>query len=324
MARFRLPALLAATVLYLAVIVACQTIAAVPTMRLDGSGLTVYSSAILGLQVDGNIRRFLAPLIDQSTGVWLGRAVAFALMLVLITFGAFSLLYFTLIQSLRRTFSTPVRVFPWLTLAVYLLMATSLALDDRKLGSPEELMHRPFAWAYFVIVIWCAGATYHRFFGDAAPSDKRVCRILALGVVVLMAVPVGFGRGVETLKTAGIGFQRLPACQVAVATFIHENSEAHEVFQDSSNDPQLILSALAERQPFAIDSGGVRTPSGMDSRLDSLRQLKTTSDRVEAAHFMKTHAIKWYVVEPSDRVQWSHDVASPPIFECGGYKVYGF
>jgi len=32
-------------------------------------------------------------------------------------------------------------------------MASSLALDDRHIGMPEELLHRPFVWAYFKVAV---------------------------------------------------------------------------------------------------------------------------------------------------------------------------
>jgi hypothetical protein len=322
--RFRLPALLAASIFYVVVISVSQASPAIPTMRLDGSGFKSFFSTILSLQTDGYIKRYLLALANQSMNIWFAGAVSFALILIPLTFGAFSLLYLFLAGSLKRAFGAPAQMFPWLVFAVYLVMATGLALDERKLGTPDELLHRPFVWAYFVMVIWCAGASYHRFFGDAAPSNKHVRRILALGVAVLISVPIDFGRGIETMKWGGTGFPRLPACQLAVTTFIREHSDAHDIVQDSSNGPHFILSALSERREFAIDTGGVRAPPGVKSRVEALLSIKSTSDRAEVARFMQSNAIKWYVVDRSDRVQWADDAAITPTFECGGDRVYGF
>jgi hypothetical protein len=323
--HFRLTALVVASVLYFSVILLAQQIGSVPTMRLDGSGLTPYASAILGLQTDGYIRRVLVPLVNRGLEAgWFLGTIAFAATLIVSTFGVFSLFYLSLARSISRTFSSPVRFFPWCILVVYLVMGTGLAIDERKIGTPEELLHRPFVWAYFVIVVWCAGAAYHRFFGDAAPSDLRVRKMLALGVVCMIAVPAHFGREIATLKSKGIDFTSVPTCQFAVATFIREHSQPRDIIQDSSNDRRLALSALSERQGFAVDTGGIRAPSGLSSRLEALRWLGTTSDFAEVSRFMTDNSIKWYVIDRSDRAPWANDIVTPPTVRCGEYKAYRF
>ena len=87
----------------------------------------------------------------------------------------------------------------------------------------------------------------------------------------------------------------------------------------------FIIPALSERKSFVIDTGGLRAPKGIQTRLDSLQQLKVLKNGNEIASFMHEHSIKWYVIDPIAPVQWSDQTTlSHVVFNCGGYKVYHF
>lgn len=84
------------------------------------------------------------------------------------------------------------------------------------------------------------------------------------------------------------------------------------------------MSALSERKPFAIDSGGSRAPVDIRFCLDMLKQLKELKDGNKVDSFMQEHAIRWYVVNPKDHIQWAEAMIDRVAFECGGYRVYHF
>jgi hypothetical protein len=322
-ANYRVPLLLLLTCIYLGVIALSQTSLSVPVMRLDGSGLTTYSSLILSFQTDGFIKQTFTSLFVSAGNNWYLRAGVFVLMMLICIFGFFPVLYAVLLRHLKRCFNPVVWLFPLMVLTVYLVMASCLALDDRHIGTPEELLHRPFVWAYFVLVVWCSGATYHRLFGDALPVSRQAKWSFVLFILFLAIVPISFGKGISTFKSWGLGYQELPVCQLEAARFIRENSHVDEVVQDAIND-NLVLFAFSERKSFAIDSGGVRLPVGIQSRLNSLKRLKELKDGNEVESFMKENAIRWYLTNPMDNVQWAEAMMSHVVFGCGGYRVYHF
>ena len=67
---------------------------------------------------------------------------------------------------------------------MYLIMSLGLAYDKNQVGTPDELLHRPFVWAYFVVCSWVAGAIYMWKFGNYVPRwltlslhlDSGACR----------------------------------------------------------------------------------------------------------------------------------------------------
>lgn len=323
-ANYRTPLLLLLTCIYLGVIALSQASLSVPVMRLDGSGLMSYSSSILAMQTSGFIKQtFTALFVSLGNNGYL-RAVSFGLMIIICTFGLFPVLYTLQFGYLKRFFKPSVWLFPLMVLTVYLVMASCLALDNRHIGTPDELLHRPFVWAYFVIVVWCAGAGYHRLFGDALPVSRQSKWYYVLLIIFLMIVPISYGKEISTMKIWGLGYQELPVCQVETARFIRANSYANEVVQDSMSDPHFILSALSERKPYVIDTGGVRMAVGIQPRINLLKQLKELKDGNEIESIMKEQAITWYVVNPTDHIQWDDAMISHIAFECGGYRLYHF
>ena len=321
----RLVLLVVLTVVYVGVTVGSQALSSVPVIRLDGSSLADYSSLVLSMQADGVIKSVMTAILGVTRGNWFFGGVAFALMLTICTFGLFPILYLVLWKSLRAIFQPMVCLFPVLVVLIYLVMGTSLALDDRHIGMPEELLHRPFVWAYFVLVVWIAAATYYRLFGDAPPVTRSLKWMLMTLIPVMTLVPVYFGHGIQTNKGCGLSdFTRLPESFLEVTNFIRVKSNQDDVVQDSGNDRHFMLSALSERKPFAIDCGGFRQPVGLPARLLELQNLKNLHDTHEVDAFMKKNMIKWYVTHQGDHVQWATAMMERVAFESGGYRVYRF
>lgn len=322
-ANYRIPLLLLFTCIFTGVVKLSQMSLSVPTMRLDGSSLKNYASLIFGMQTDGFVKQVFGYLFFNAGNNGYLIAGIFILMLIVCTFGFFPVLYAALLRHLKHCFKPVVWMFPLIVVLNYLVMASSLSLDDRHIGMPEELLHRPFVWAYFVLVVWVAGAAYHHLFGDALPASRQEKWSIVLLTIFLTITPIYFGKGIQTYSDWGIGYQELPTCQLEAARFIRENSYAHEVVQDATND-NLIMSALSERKPFAIDSGGSRAPVDIRFCLDMLKQLKELKDGNKVDSFMQEHAIRWYVVNPKDHIQWAEAMIDRVAFECGGYRVYHF
>ncbi|WNV05360.1 hypothetical protein RP726_02850 [Candidatus Methylospira mobilis] len=322
--KYRLLLVLLLSAVFTGVIAASQSIPSVPTIKLDGSSLMPYSSFILSSMENGFIKHLFTSIFDSSENNVYLRAAAFILMLMICTFGAFSIIYAALVGQMKRCFTTAIWMFPLLVVAVYLVMACFLAFDGRGIGKPEELLHRHFVWAYFTLVIWCGAAVYRLIFGNAPPAGNQVKYILSMLVLFSAITPVSYGRGMQAMKNWGMNYPEFPACQVNAALYIRDHSAKDDVAQDSMNDHFLILSTLSGRQPFAVDAGGSRAPLGIQSRLRQLRQLSDLQYGGDAEFFMKTNAIKWYILNPGEHPRWASAMQQHAVFECEGYRVYHF
>lgn len=320
--QYRILSLLALTGVYLGVVTGSQMIPGVPVLRLDGSSLRTYSVMVLNMTEEGVFKRLGTVAFDAAGNNWWLRAGAFASMLMIWTFGIFPALYAAQLGRMRRQFPAAVWVLPAMVLTIYLVMATCLSLDDRRIGRPEELLHRPFVWAYFLLVVWLSAAAYHRRFGDALPASRYARLFLVSLTILLMVVPVRYGRRIQTMKSWGVGYQELPACLIDVANHIRTNSRVDEVVQDAMNGN--VLPALSERKAFAIDFKGVRALPGSGARLQSLQAMKGLQDVAQVDDFMRQNAIDWYVVSPAEDVKWTPAMKDRLVFECGGYRAYRF
>ena len=78
------------------------------------------------------------------------------------TLGAFVVLYPFLAGHVARHRDAMVAALPVLVAAVYLVMSSGLAYGAHGAGQPEELLHLPFVWAYFVACIWTGAALHLR------------------------------------------------------------------------------------------------------------------------------------------------------------------
>jgi hypothetical protein len=321
---WRAALVLALMTVYFVVLEISQLSSNIPVMRLDGSGLASYSSTVMANQADGIVRKSWFAAIAAADGSSVLRALSFALIIVTTTFGLIAPLYLSVFLQIKKTSGAAVALFPVLVVAVYVLMATCLSLDTRHIGSPEELLHRPFVWAYFILVVWAVAGAYQCLFGNhTPPSAPAKYAIIAL-ILCLLAVPVLQRKEIQTYKRWGIGYQELPVCQVKAADFVRANSELHDVIQDSLNDRHFILSGLSGRQAFAIDSGGIRAPVGVDVRLGSLRMLKSLGTPSQVEAFMKENNIAFYMTNPDDSVAWLDLMNGRKVFQCDQYRVYRF
>ncbi|MCP2086983.1 UNVERIFIED_ORG: hypothetical protein J2Y81_003000 [Paraburkholderia sediminicola] len=309
---------------YFTVLGISQLSPSVPVMRLDGSGLVSYSSLVMANQDDGIIRRFWLAAITAAHGSWILRALIFAPVIVITTFGFVAPIYLAVFSRIKKTSGAAVAFFPVMVMAVYVLMAICLSLDTRHIGSPEELLHRPFVWAYFILLIWTVAGAYRCLFGDRAPPSRGARYAVIAVALCLLAVPVLQRTEIQAYKRWGIEDQELPVCQVKAADFVRANSGPRDVIQDSLNDQRFILSGLSGRQSFAIDSGGIRAPAGVDARLASLRMVKNLSTPSQVEAFMKENSIAFYVTNPDDSVAWENVMDSHKVFQCDQYRVYRF
>jgi hypothetical protein len=308
------------TAVFVAVVRFSQQLPGVPVLRMDGSSVPVFSRMILGMQSEGVLKTLFSSIFP-ITGA---NGVVFGLMLLLITFGILPAVYACQLTRLRRQFPLLVWLFPILVVGNFLVMAVWLALDDRHIGRPEELSHRPFVWAYFILVAWAAASTYRLYFGDAPPGRAMTIRAAATIIVLMLVVPGYLGSGVQTMPVWGTTFPKVSNCLVNSASFIKQSSLASDIVQDANNDPRFILTALTARRPYAIDTGGVRAPAGIAKRLQALAAIRSAPTLDEASVLARQLGIQWWVNGPHASVTWASGASQRAAFTCAKFQVFHF
>lgn len=306
-----------------------QSVARIPVLRLDGSGIGQY---IMGLMVDydpGVIRAFFNRVLIEEHHPKLLEAVYAAAMLLLSTFGFWLFVTPAVLLAARRRIAPALLAFPVLIIANYLIMAMGLALDNRDVGTPDELLNRPLVWAYFAVAAWTTGAGYHLWLGNRLP-DNRLARA---GLIVLTAMlPLSTALSARNLQTfpgrPGFAtyeqFNAVPLCLLQAATFIHANSKPADVMQDSRNDPRFIVTALAERQLYLADSTFGGHTAHHQQRLRELDALVHLTDFATLRATALKMGIAWYLLHPETPVAWPAATLQHAVFACNGYRVFHF
>jgi hypothetical protein len=211
--------------------------------------------------------------------------------------------------------------------AILVLMTFGLS-GNAMLGNPDELIHRPFVWAYWLVGSLTAG----RLFSMAAGRRPQPPTwTIAAGILALMLVPVWYGSGLQRGKWSGADAHsslRVDRGLVDCAYYIRGQPPTDAVVQDSRLDELLVLGGLGERRSFASRpkfwarvSEAFRESPYQEQlrRLQSLQQARSVPDLQRG---VRETGIRWYVVHPGDSYAWPIEFRDRPLFESNGYKVY--
>lgn len=182
--RWRVALALAASILFVAVVTVSQSHPRIPLLRLDGSGIGAYVTALLKDYENGLLKTFFTRvLVEEKHGKALQGMYA-ADMLLLSTIGVWLLVFPAALVGGRARIALPLLCFPVLVVANYLVMSLGLAPDSRSVGSFDELLNRPLVRAYFVVAVWTAGVAYYLLIGAGLPRPKLVRGVLLAGILV--------------------------------------------------------------------------------------------------------------------------------------------
>jgi len=327
--RWRLFAGIALTAIFIAVVGFSQSIASVPVLRLDGSGIGHYIVILLRDFDEGYLKAFFTQVFTLEKHSKPVEAMYVVFMLSISTFGLWLVATLLVVVAGRAKASAAIYCFPLLVIANYLVMSIGLALDTRGVGTPDELMNRPLAWAYFAVVAWTAGGAYYLAIGDRLPRS-RVARaaLLALFCLALLG-PLVFSKNLQTYPARkGFAtyaeFNAVPLCLVQASRFIRDNSHPQDTVQDSENDPRFVVTALAERQLFAGESIFGKPGKNLQERLDGLASFRAMQDAAEVKFYAASHKIDWYILQPGTAVSWPASFLQEAVFACDGYRVFRF
>jgi hypothetical protein len=213
------------------------------------------------------------------------------------------------------------------TVAILLLMTFGLS-GNAILGNRDELIHRPFVWAYWLVGSLAAG----RLFSMAARRRAQLPTwAIAVGILALMLVPVWYGSGLERGKGSGPDVYssiRVDLGLVECAHYIRRQPPANALAQDSRLDELPILGGLGERPSFAarpkfwMRASKAFRESPYQEQLRRLQSLQQATNVPDLQRSVRDTGIRWYVVHPGDFYPWPTEFRDRPIFESIGYKVY--
>lgn len=297
-----------------------------PDIRFDFSGVTWYWKLLANLASGTGMESWYQVF---SRGHPFPSHLAQAIGLLLLNaFGIFAVLapLVWLLASRRSRWGAP-EVISVATATILLLMTFGLS-GTAMFGNPDELIHRPFVWAYWLVGSLTAG----RLFSMAAgPRPQLPTWAVAVTIFALMLVPAWYGSGLQRGKWSGADTRsslRVDRGLVDCARYIRGQLPTNAVVQDSRFDELLILGGLSERPSFAsrpqlwmkVSKAFPESPRREQLRiLQSLQQARSVPDLQRR---VQETGIRWYVVHPGDSYAWPSEFRDHPIFESNGYKVY--
>lgn len=327
--RWRLLMGLGLIALFVAVVSFSQTMARVPVMRLDGSGIGWYVVQLLGNYDDGVLKAFFTQVFMHERHSKLVEGLYVVAMLGLSTFGLWIVAAAVLVGVGWTRLPAAILWFPVLMVANYLVMAIGLAPDTRGVGTPDELLNRPLVWAYFALVAWTAGWGYQLAWGDALPKSRLARTGLLALLCLALAGPWVWSKNLQTFparpgKASYLEFNAVPLCLVQASQYIRNNSRVDDIIQDSENDLRFVVTALAERQLFAGKSLFGGAAKEHQARLESLDGFKAMRTADELRAYAASNHLSWYLLQPITTVSWPASFVEQAVFNCDGYRVYHF
>ena len=327
--RWKFAWLVFALTSFFAVILLARQVESIPVLKLDGSALKHYVGRHLSWVTTGSVRaafesRMTAQSPLLSDLVWGGLFLSYG------TFGAWGLavLLFCLVTLLRRPrcLSVEQAVFPVLVMLIYLVMSLGLAYNDRPPAHPEELLHRPLVWAYFIVATWFGCELYLFLIEPIERRSQFIRRGLLCVLGLACVIPWWIGRNVQVGPDWGRALtnQAYPRGWFDCALYLRDHARPEDVIQDADGDPKLMLGALSEHQSYAIDYFDTHRPPELTRRLEALEVFKQMTDPGVIARFAASRGIHWYVTHPDSRLRWPGSILSQPAFCSHGFCVYQF
>jgi len=318
----RLVAAGAAAAIYVVGLRLAAHIPGVPLIRFDGSGAKEILKLILSFADAGPLRDALVARTGPSSS--LASNLVWGLPYVLASiFGLITIAFLGLWIGLRKRLDALLWLFPLVILANFLVMFFGLALDFAS-STPDELSHRPLLIAFFFVVTWVGGVV-GLLVGPQAENRRWVRVALLAPFVVLLVVPVVFGRGVQRLPAMPmLSPFHVPSALLEVATFIRTHGSEHDVIQDSQFDRVYALSALAERQSF-VSHTLTRIPyrdDMVEARTHAIERLMALGNAKLVVATARALGFRWFVLQRGDVVAWPPELVEHPAFEAGPFKVF--
>jgi len=196
-----------------------------------------------------------------------------------------------------------------------------LALNESQIGLSEELLHRPFVWAYFIVVIFSAAFFYCLVGGNQSPKGLYTLVLISFLFLVLCVSVFYFSSGIQRLHSNDDRI-RIPICQIRVAEFLQNHTLPQEIYWESRADASLILTAFSQRQAYAVNSNITQLPLSLRSRLEEINRIQKTGDVHAIYTYLKKNKVQYFILNAEDSFQIELEPKFKLIFQCGKSAVY--
>ncbi|WP_138496208.1 hypothetical protein [Paenibacillus pinistramenti] len=311
---------------YFFVIHYVQQFKEVPYISYDGSASASYTRFTIEQFQNAWMKKWFTTSMTPdhfsiSTVYWYG---LMAVMLFLGTLGILGAAYILIIVVLRKKISLVLALFPLIVIFNYLATSLTISYDAHLIGNKEELMHRPLVWAYFIVCIWVFGAIGY-LLNNKMDRSRYLRYTLSTVMVLLLIISWNMAKDVQKGPAWGKDYNYLsyPTAYVGALEYIKEQSAQKDIVQDSHNDPDLMVTALSERQEYVSFYKDLGTPLQSD-RIKEVESIMKWSDGVTIKNYFKSKGIKWYIVHQGDLLNWPPSLNKQIVYQQQGYKVYYF
>jgi hypothetical protein len=296
-----------------------------PNIVTDGSALPGYLKYVATMFDPGSWLRSCLPDFNAASLPLV--AVSGGVMLFVCTFGAYGLPWLGLVLYGNRKGTDSRRMFPVLVVSSFLFMSLFLSLDKGVMGTRDEFLHRPFVWAYYILVIWTFGRIYIMVFDNAPPGGRgRVA--LAAATILLLFIPFHFGKNVQRgprINGQFLSNVTLDSGFLQTLHYVKNNSAGNDLIQDSGLDPYCIGTALSERKYYVIKNlvdPNSRVNPLVESRRNDVKKILELGSEREIREFAREKHITWFVMYPGTRTLWPDTLYNHPAFSSGGYRAF--
>lgn len=313
---------------FFSIVAFSQRYSYVPVIRLDGGGMHQYFKLLSQWTNTGMLHTFLLEHLWQHRIHFPWYHLLAGTMLYFCTLGIWGAGVIVALFFLRRKVDAIVWSFPCWVITNYLIMSLGLSFNSRDVGHGEELVNRPLMWAYFAIAAWTAGALYFLLCDSKLPKTVMGRAFGGLMLLGSFVMPLFFAHGLQTMPMWNLTIKSntVPAAMVEALDFIRQKSLAHDLVQDSKNDPLCVITGLVERQGYLVINNACLKEGKIDSvvaeRLKELERFKQMTTENEIKEFSKIHSISWYLLRPETQVAWPDSIKNSAVFQSGGYRVY--
>lgn len=315
--------------LFVGVVSIAQRSPRLPTLRLDGSGVGSYVQILMGGFSDVWLRHAFKWLYYDRSLPRAANAILAASLILIGSFGLWTIVAPVVFWKTRRVAEPRAWGFVAIIVVNYMVMSTGLALDERAIGTPEEFVNRPHAWAYFVLVAFVAGMLAIAVAGRWPTSRGRVrllAGLLACGMLGLVFVEA---HKLQTFPeweghAEFADFNAVPTCLVLSARYVRDHAQLGDRLQVSSFDPGMVATAIAERQSFVTRAGFGGNLNLVAERVDALKAVQSTTDASALSAWARANRVGWYVMNPDDIGGWDRHFLDQAVYRCEGFRVFRF
>jgi hypothetical protein len=219
---------------------------------------------------------------------------------------------------------------PWLAVALYALFL--VGLKDNVIGVCWwEIIHRPFVWPYFVLMVWSAGKGCLLLRETGLGQRILTPKLISAAGVMLLCLPWHMGLNAQQGKMswrAKCYDLSLPRGLVESGRFLATNSSRNDLIQDSQYDEHLVFGAMSERRSYLSrpklwnELKNAAIPREIERRRVLLEQFKTATTTEAIGAVTAQTGIRWFLLHPDDRVAWPKEILANPAFVCDGFALY--